>query len=60
LRPLFGSRSPGEPLPHVYGALNLNAVVEVVPLPLVNGRFEVPEAWAAQRHLFVRAPDGAG
>ncbi|MGD0675155.1 MAG: DUF952 domain-containing protein [Polyangiaceae bacterium] len=49
----------GEFFPHLYGALNLDAVVEVVPLPLVNGRFDVPEAWATRRHLFVRAPEGA-
>jgi uncharacterized protein (DUF952 family) len=49
-----------EPFPHLCGPLNLDAVVEVVPLPLVNGRHEVPAAWAARRNLFVRSPEDPG
>ncbi len=35
----------GELFPHRYGELNLDAVAEVVPLPLEDGRFGVPIAW---------------
>jgi len=51
--PLRFEGAHGEPFPHLYGALNFDAVVNVVPMPLVKGRFEVPEAWADRRHLFV-------
>ena len=33
----------GNLFPHVYGALQLNAISEVVPLPLVNGAYQFPE-----------------
>jgi uncharacterized protein (DUF952 family) len=56
--PLRFEVAHGEPFPHLYGALNLDAVVDAVPLPLVNGRHEVPEAWAERRHLFVGSRDG--
>lgn len=58
-RPLRFEVAHGEPFPHVYGALDLDAVVEVVTLPLVNGRHEIPQAWAGRR-LFVRAPVDTG
>jgi uncharacterized protein (DUF952 family) len=32
----------GELFPHIYGALPLNAVSEVMPLPLVNGAHQFP------------------
>jgi len=39
--------------PHLYGPLNLDAVVEVVGLPLGDGgEFEVPTEWAAWRSNF--------
>ncbi len=33
----------GELFPHIYGALPLNAVREVIPLPLVNGAHQFPD-----------------
>ncbi|MBP9175765.1 MAG: DUF952 domain-containing protein, partial [Rhizobiales bacterium] len=33
----------GELFPHIYGNLPLNAVSEVVPLPLVNGSHQFPD-----------------
>ena len=44
IRPERSSHSP-EPFPHIYGALNLDAVVEVVPLPPDgSGGFSWPPA----------------
>lgn len=33
----------GELFPHIYGTLPLNAVSEVMPLPLVNGAHQFPD-----------------
>jgi uncharacterized protein (DUF952 family) len=33
----------GDLFPHIYGNLPLNAVSEVVPLPLVNGSHQFPD-----------------
>jgi uncharacterized protein (DUF952 family) len=33
----------GDLFPHIYGALPLNAAIEVIPLPLVNGVHLFPE-----------------
>lgn len=33
----------GDLFPHIYGALQLTAISEVVPLPLVNGGHQFPE-----------------
>jgi uncharacterized protein (DUF952 family) len=33
----------GDLFPHIYGALPLNAVIAVIPLPLVNGAHQFPE-----------------
>ena len=35
----------GDSFPHLYGPLEVDAVTEVAPLPLVGGRFTVPDAW---------------
>ena len=44
-----------ESFPHLYGPLNLDAVDEVVGLPLgEGGEFEVPSEWAAWRSNFER------
>ena len=41
--------------PHLYGPLNLDAVDEVVNLPVgASGDFEVPAEWAAWRNNFER------
>jgi uncharacterized protein (DUF952 family) len=41
--------------PHLYGPLNLDAVDEVVTLPVgASGDFEVPPEWAAWRSNFER------
>lgn len=58
--PLRFEIAHGEPFPHLYGALNLDAVVEVVPLPWVNGRHEIPESWADRPHLFLGSHEGEG
>ncbi len=45
----------GDSFPHLYGPLNLDAVVEVVALPsLEGGEFDVPPEWAAWRSNFER------
>ena len=45
----------GERYPHLYGPLELAAVVEVVPLPArPDGGFDVPVAFAPWRHYFER------
>ena len=33
----------GDLFPHIYGALPLSAVSEVIPLPLVNGSHQFPD-----------------
>ena len=33
----------GDLFPHIYGPLQLNAISEVTPLPLVNGTHQFPE-----------------
>jgi uncharacterized protein (DUF952 family) len=33
----------GDLFPHIYGTLPLNAVIAVIPLPLVNGAHQFPE-----------------
>ena len=33
----------GDPFPHIYGALKLDTISEVIPLPLVNGAHQFPE-----------------
>jgi uncharacterized protein (DUF952 family) len=33
----------GDLFPHIYGALPLRAIIEVIPLPLVNGVHQFPE-----------------
>ena len=35
----------GDLFPHIYGALPLSAVTEVIPLPLVNGVHQFPEGF---------------
>ncbi len=46
-----GHSEAGEKFPHIYGALNLAAVIDVVAFPCgEDGRFELP---AACRHLLV-------
>ena len=35
----------GDLFPHIYGALALSAVSEVIPLPLVNGVHQFPEGF---------------
>jgi uncharacterized protein (DUF952 family) len=37
----------GELFPHIYGALPLNAVSEVMPLPLVQGAHQFPDRIAS-------------
>ena len=45
----------GESYPHLYGPLNLDAVVEAVDLPDgQDGGFRVPEPWRAWAHYFGR------
>ena len=44
--PLRFEFAHGESFPHLYGALNLDAVLEVLLLPRdVDGRFRIPEKW---------------
>jgi uncharacterized protein (DUF952 family) len=43
----------GDSYPHLYGPLNMEAVVEVVGLPITEtGEFDVPPEWAAWRKNF--------
>ena len=44
----------GGSFPHLYGELNLDAVVEVVELPsTADGEFGVPVEWAPWAHYFL-------
>lgn len=43
----------GDSYPHLYGELNVDAVVEVVALPVTtSGEFDVPAEWSAWRSNF--------
>jgi len=43
--PVDEESEPGQEFPHLYGPLNLDAVVEVLPFePLTDGHFLLPES----------------
>jgi uncharacterized protein (DUF952 family) len=53
--PLKFETANNDSYPHLYGPLNVDAVVEVVGLPVGgSGDFEVPAEWAAWRKNFER------
>lgn len=43
--PLRFEAADGDAFPHLYGPLNLDAVIEVAPLLRENGNFVVPTSW---------------
>jgi uncharacterized protein (DUF952 family) len=49
------AEADGDSYPHLHGPLNMDAVVEVVALPInAKGEFEVPPEWATWRKNFER------
>ena len=56
--PVHTEPADGDAYPHLYGPLNLDAVVDVFPLPCSpDGRIELPEALRPWRLYFVDSID---
>ncbi len=48
---LYEEGEPGEDFPHIYGPINFNAIIEVVPFePGASGEFHLPDPIQNTRH----------